>query len=102
MPRPPRGPENSAADKARHRRLSRKAQDLIVSDRFIDAIEKARTDGVERGRLKANPKAYLRGRGMTIPNELRIELTDGNSFLICVYYYYFQYRIQYCFWFGGF
>ena len=98
----PRGPEQSAAEKGRHRRLAKKAQDLVVSDGFIEAIEKARTDMAERARLKANPKAYLRGRGLTIPNELRIELTEGNSYLICVYYYYFRYRVQYCYWFSGF
>ena len=102
MPPPRRGPENSAADKGRHRRLAKKAQDLLTSDGFIDAVEKARTSMTARASLKANPKSYLRGQGMTVPNELRIELTDGNSFLICVYYYYFQYRIQYCYWFGGF
>ena len=96
------GPEKSAKETERHHRLSEQAQQLILDNRFIEAVEKARVDKEERTRMTKDPEAYRRERGVEIPEEIHVEMTEGDSFLLCTYYYYFQYRVQYCYWFSGF
>ena len=50
--------------------------------------------------MTKDPEAYLREMGVEIPDEIHVEMTEGNSYLLCTYYY--QYRVQYCYWFSGF
>ena len=49
------GPEKSAKETERHHRLSEQAQQLILDDRFIEAVEKARVDKEERTRMTKDP-----------------------------------------------
>ncbi len=72
-------------------------QDIATSSEALDALEEARLDPAKLGRLKANPKACLRGRGANIPRNVEVEFTEGNSWLVCFYYYYWYYRVQYCY-----
>ncbi len=56
-----------------------------------------RLDPVKLARLKANPKAYLRDKGVRIPRDVEVDYTESNSWLVCFYYYYWYYRVQYCY-----
>ena len=78
----PTGPENSASDTARMKRLGRAAQSLIQDNLFIRTVEEARTDPAARAQLKASPKAHLQSKGCRISHELEVEFTEDNSFLI--------------------
>ena len=69
------GPEKSAKETERHHRLSEQAQQLILDDLFIEAVEKARVDKEERTRMTKDPEAYLRERGVEIPEEIHLEMT---------------------------
>jgi len=95
MPR--QGPERSARQRARMRRLGTKVQAVATSDEVLDALEEARLDPAKLGQLKANPRAYLRGTGADIPRDVEVEFTEGSSWLVCFYYYYWFYRVQYCY-----
>ena len=101
MPRK-KGPEKRAKDRNRLRGVGVELQATVLGDAFIDALEGARKRKSTRDLLKANPKAYLQGKGVNIPNDVEVEFTEGNSWLVCFYYYYWYwyYRVQYCYWVG--
>ena len=94
-----RGPETSASQRARMRGLAKKISGIATSAQFLDAVEEVRQDPVKKGRLSANPKAYLRSKGVRIPRnvDVDVDFKEGASWLVCFYYYYWYYRIQYCY-----
>ena len=79
------------------RQMGTKVHDVATSDEVLDALEEARLDPAKLGQLKADPRAYLRGRGAGIPRDVQVEFTEESSWLVCFYYYYWYYRIQYCY-----
>ena len=91
------GPERNARQRARMRKLGTKVRDVATSSKALDALEEARLDPAKLRKLKANPKAYLQGRGAKIPRDVEVEFTEGSSWLVCFYYYYWFYRVQYCY-----
>lgn len=99
MPEPKRGPEKDARDRGRQKRLDKQVHDAMGSQRFIDALEEARTDPGALGELKANPKAFLKGKGVGIPDEdeIEIEFTEENSWSVCWCYYWWYYRYCCCY-----
>ena len=93
----PRGPETTGRQRARMRGLAQKVQDIGTSDKVLDAVEAARLDPAKWNQLKADPQAYLRAEGASIPRNVKVDFKDGNSWRVCFYYYYWYYRIQYCY-----
>ena len=96
MPQP-QGPEANAKQRARMRGLAKNLHDIATSDEFLDAVEEVRLDPVKRGRLKANPRAYLQRKGVKSPRNVDVDLKEGASWLVCFYYYYWYYRVRYCY-----
>ena len=78
------------------RGLATKVQQMATTDEFLDAIEDARVDPGEFGRLKANPRSYFQGKGVGIPRNVEVELTEESSWMVCFYYYWY-YRVRYCY-----
>ena len=79
------------------RGLADKVNELATTTQFADALEDAQNDQAEFGRLKADPRSYLRGKGVNIPRNVEVDFSDDNSWLVCFYYYYWYYRVQYCY-----
>ena len=95
MPR--RGPERRSKDRSRLRGIGLDLNATVLGDAFNDAMEDARKTKATRDQLKVDPKAYLLGKGVNLPNEVEVEFTEGSSWLVCFYYYYWYYRVQYCY-----
>ena len=93
----PRGPEKTARERVRMRKMAADVQQMATTDEFLDAIEGAREDSGEFGRLKANPRSYFRGKGIDIPRDVEVEFTEESSWMVCFYYYYWYYRVRYCY-----
>ena len=89
-------PERRAKDRSRLRGIGLELNSMVLGDRFNDAMEDVRKRRSTRDQLKANPKAFLQGKGVNIPDEVDVEFTEGSSYLVCFYYYWY-YRIQYCY-----
>ena len=92
-----RGPETDPKDRARMKRLDRQISDIMESDAFLDVLVEDTTDGQALASMKANPRAHLQGKRVTIPDEVDVDCTEGSIFSLCYSYYFWGFRITRCF-----
>ena len=77
-----RGPETHRVDRARFRVLAKQVHDNMASDAFLDALEETARDQKALAALRANPRAHLQSKGLSIPDEVDVEVTEG-SLCLC-------------------
>ena len=61
------------------RRMGRQVHDIVGADAFLDALVEVERDERARGQLKANPKAHLQGKGLRIPDEVEVGVSEGSN-----------------------
>ncbi len=59
------------------RRAGEAMRGIMASGAFVDALEQAATDARGLAELKANPRAYVEGKGRSIPDEASVEFVEG-------------------------
>lgn len=59
------------------RRIGNQLHDIVGSDAFLDAVVEFAAGERALARLKANPRAHLKGKGLRIPDEMSVEFTGG-------------------------
>ena len=78
------GPETDPKDRARARRLDKVVNDVLGSDAFYDLLEEVGTDEMAMAELKANPRAHLKRKGISIPEEVEVEVTgEATCIKVC-------------------
>lgn len=91
-----KGPETDPKDRGRLKRLQRQVRDIMGNDAFVDAIVEAATDGKAMAALKANPRAHLKGKRITVPDELDVEFSEESPWCIGLCYSWWIFR--FCCW----
>ena len=79
-----RGPETDPKDRGRLRRLQKEMSRVMQSDDFTDSLVEARADGKAMAALKANPRAHLKGKGVALPDEVDVEVTEESPWCIVI------------------
>lgn len=62
---------------ARGRELDHKVRAMVESEQFFDTLEEALEDEEVCNRLKANPKAHFRSKGIRVPPGADVHVTAG-------------------------
>lgn len=68
--------ENDPKDRAQLSLLGRQVHEIIMSDAFLGAVDEAEADQSVWAALKADPKAHLQGKGISIPEDVFVEATE--------------------------
>ncbi|MHC4179348.1 MAG: hypothetical protein ACYSWU_17685 [Planctomycetota bacterium] len=80
---PDKGPSSDPKAVADFKRLSREAGNAITSDAMLDAAEEAMADATIRKNFKADPKAHLAQKGVRIPEEVKVDVSEKANPLFC-------------------
>lgn len=88
-----RGPETDPKDRGRLRRLQREVSRVMQSDDFVDSLVEARTDEKAMAALKANPRAHLKSKRVTVPDEVDVEVTEESSICVTLCFYWWWIRV---------
>ena len=73
-----RGAEADPEERARFRRLESQVHRNFVSDALLDALDEADRDQKVLADLKADPRAYLQGKGISVADEVDVRVTEGS------------------------
>lgn len=85
---------------AEFRRLTREAHRAMASDAMLDVAEEAIANAELLKQFSADPKAYLGGKGIRIPDNVKFEVTETANPCCCWYWDYCTdctcYRVWLC------
>lgn len=70
------GSETDPIDRAQATDSERQVHESVMSDAFLDAVDEAESDERVWAAFKANPKAHLQGKGISIPEDVFLEATE--------------------------
>jgi hypothetical protein len=51
---------------------------VLANDKVLSALEEVGDDEDALDKAKANPKAFLKKRGVEVPRNVKLEIMDGN------------------------
>lgn len=87
-----KGPETDPKDRGRQKRLQRQVCDIVGSDTYWDNLVEATTNEKSMASLKANPRAYLKSKGVAISDELDVEITEESPLCVTICYSWWIFR----------
>lgn len=64
---------------AEFRRIGREARRVLASDAMADVVEEAIADAELRIQFAADPRAYLAGKGVHIPRNVKLEVSEKTN-----------------------
>ena len=76
-------------------RLAQKANGLMTSDAFLDAISEAERNDEIRKKIEADPKGFLRGKGVELPDDIDVTIEEG-SWCVCYCWGWWIFRVCAC------
>lgn len=68
---------------AEFRRMGREAHRVMASDAMLDVVEEAIADAELQKQFKADPRAYLGGKGIRIPDNVNFEVAEKSNPWLC-------------------
>ncbi len=86
--------EAGPGDRGRYHRLQRELHDLLTDDRYLDAVESHEESESAHGAFKADPKGQLEAKGLSVPDEVEVEVSVevSNPSYQCWHRYCYPYR----------
>ena len=79
------GAKSGGEDRAHYKRASAEAERLITSDPALDAIEEALANAQAREQFKRDPKGHLKGKGISIPDDVTVKVSEKSNPGFCVF-----------------
>ena len=90
-------PRRASTDRGRLRRLAKETHDNMTSDVMLNLLDQLRTDPTAIAEIKANPKRWLKSKGVSLSRGVSVEFTENSPYVVCCTYNYGYHKVTYCY-----
>ncbi len=67
----------------------KRLENVVATKPFLDAMRNLTDDADALEEVKRDPRAYLKGFGVNLPDEAEVRVEDHSPWCICICYFWF-------------